>query len=216
VTVSVVIVLAVVMVYVASRTTSTFVTVREARPIVVDARSASVDGRADAPVVLIQFMDLTCPHCARLAAKMDEIRREYVSRGVVQLQFRNLPLVAIHSEALAAAETATCLGEQGRLWAFQRAMFLSGGAPVNRVEMALASVDHDRFRLEDCLATARPRTNIAADIEVARALGVSRAPTTIVARRSVDGFVTVKWAVVGNVPARIMREAIEAELNRRP
>jgi protein-disulfide isomerase len=50
-------------------------------------------GRTDAPVALIYFVSLTCPHCARFHAEgLPEIERRYIATGKVRLIIREFPI----------------------------------------------------------------------------------------------------------------------------
>jgi len=47
-------------------------------------------GNPNAPIKLIEFASLTCPHCAEFAEKgLPHLRDEYVAHGTVSLEFRN-------------------------------------------------------------------------------------------------------------------------------
>ena len=47
-------------------------------------------GNPNAPVKIIEFASLTCPHCAEFAEKgFPHLRDEYVAKGTVSLEFRN-------------------------------------------------------------------------------------------------------------------------------
>lgn len=68
-----------------------------------------VEGRADAPVAIIDYSSLTCPHCADFHMKvLPRIKREYIDTGKVKLVFRDFPLDGV---ALAASMLARCAPE---------------------------------------------------------------------------------------------------------
>ena len=47
-------------------------------------------GNPNAPIKIIEFASLTCPHCAEFAEKgFPHLRDEYVAKGTVSLEFRN-------------------------------------------------------------------------------------------------------------------------------
>ncbi len=49
-------------------------------------------GRADAPVTVIEYASVTCPHCARWHADVfPEFKRRYVDTGQVRFIFREMP-----------------------------------------------------------------------------------------------------------------------------
>lgn len=63
-------------------------------------------GRADAPVTMIEYSSLTCPHCASFHRDtLPKIKEAYIDPGKVKLVFRDFPLGSL---ALAAAMLARC------------------------------------------------------------------------------------------------------------
>jgi protein-disulfide isomerase len=67
-------------------------------------------GKADAPVTLIEYASLTCPHCAAFANEVfGKIKTKYVDTGKVRYILREFPLDQL---ALAAIMGARCAPEQ--------------------------------------------------------------------------------------------------------
>ncbi len=67
-----------------------------------------VIGKADAPVTVIEYASLTCPHCATFQINtLPEFKKEYVDTGKVKVVFRDFPLDGV---ALRAAQIARCGG----------------------------------------------------------------------------------------------------------
>src|SRR6266446_5502707 len=55
-----------------------------------------VHGSKDAPVTLIEYASLTCPHCAAFQKEVvPSLNKDYVETGKVKLVFREFPLDAI-------------------------------------------------------------------------------------------------------------------------
>jgi protein-disulfide isomerase len=64
-------------------------------------------GPADAPVTIIEFASMTCPHCAAFnEAVFPKIKSEYIDTGKVRYIFREFPFDDI---ALAASAMARCV-----------------------------------------------------------------------------------------------------------
>jgi len=75
-------------------------------PPVADILSERVLGAADAPVTLIEYASLTCPHCANFAKEtLPTIKKDYVETGKVKLIYRDYPLDNL---AMRAALMARC------------------------------------------------------------------------------------------------------------
>ena len=66
-------------------------------------------GEDSAPVTVIEYASLTCPHCARFhATHLPEFKSRYLDTGKARLIFRDLPLDGL---ALKSAAVARCLPE---------------------------------------------------------------------------------------------------------
>lgn len=64
-------------------------------------------GDPDAPVTLIEYSSMTCPHCARFHTDvLPQIKAQYIDTGKVKLVLRDFPL---NQPALVAAQIAHCL-----------------------------------------------------------------------------------------------------------
>jgi len=69
-----------------------------------------VVGAANAPVTIIEYASLTCPHCARFNAEvMPRLKEKYLESGKVRFVFRDFPLDRL---ALNAAMIARCSGPE--------------------------------------------------------------------------------------------------------
>ncbi|MGE0651556.1 MAG: DsbA family protein [Alphaproteobacteria bacterium] len=70
-------------------------------------------GKADAPVTVIEYASLTCPHCADFHVNvLPKIKAEYIDTGKIRMAFRDFPL---DRGALAATIIARCAGSERRL-----------------------------------------------------------------------------------------------------
>jgi protein-disulfide isomerase len=75
-----------------------------------DATKEMVVGDANAPVTMIEYASLGCPHCANFHFNTyPEIKKNYIDTGKVKLVYRDFPL---GRPALAAALIARCSGSQ--------------------------------------------------------------------------------------------------------
>lgn len=91
-----------------------------AQPAPLDAVTDMVIGSADAPITIIEYASMTCPHCARFHAEtLPALTRDYLDTGKARLVFRDFPLDGL---ALVAAKLARCAGEE-RYFAFIDVLF---------------------------------------------------------------------------------------------
>ncbi len=70
-------------------------------------------GNPDAPLKIITYMDLECPHCKQFEATMHQVMNTYGAGGQVAWVARPFPLTQIHSRAAKEAEAAECAAAQG-------------------------------------------------------------------------------------------------------
>lgn len=65
-------------------------------------------GSADAPVTIIEYSSLTCPHCAAFHNEvLPDLKERYIDTGKVRMIFRDFPL---NEPAVDAAVLAHCAG----------------------------------------------------------------------------------------------------------
>ena len=79
-----------------------------------------VIGKAEAPVTIIEYASLTCPHCAAFHRDtLPKLKSQYIDTGKVKLIFRDFPL---DSRATLAAMVARC-APRDRYFSFVDALF---------------------------------------------------------------------------------------------
>jgi protein-disulfide isomerase len=77
-------------------------------------------GDPAAPVTIIEYASLTCPHCAQFHTEvLPELKERYITPGKVRLIYRDFPL---DQKALAAAALAHCAGPD-RYFSFLDVLF---------------------------------------------------------------------------------------------
>jgi protein-disulfide isomerase len=92
-----------------------------AAPVTVqEAMSERVLGKADAPITIIEFASLTCPHCKDFHLNtLPKLKASYIDTGKVKLVYRDFPL---DGRALLASMVARC-APKDRYFAFIEALF---------------------------------------------------------------------------------------------
>ena len=67
-------------------------------------------GKSDAPVTVIEYASLTCPHCAHFATTiLPDVKTHLVDTGKIRVIFRDFPLDAT---AMKAAKMARCAPQE--------------------------------------------------------------------------------------------------------
>lgn len=162
-------------------------------------------GKVDAPVVIIEYADLTCPYCSVFALEtMPKIVENYVDQGLVRIEWRDLPLFGDPSGA--AAFGGRSAGAQGKFWEFQEALFR---AQIPRDQVTKESVTEvaqslnlDIEKFEAGFTEQAFYDAISRDYTEASHIGVQSTPTFLV-----NGV-----PLVGAQEYAVFEQVIEAEL----
>ncbi|MFF4159602.1 DsbA family protein [Streptomyces sp. NPDC001678] len=168
-------------------------------------------GKADAPVVLVEYADYQCSYCGRFTRETQpELVKKYVDAGVLRVEFRNFPIFGKDSERAARASWAA--GQQGRFWQLHDELFakLRKGdalAEDKLVDMAgKAGVkDLDKFRAD--LSGAESEAAVKKDQEEGYALGVQSTPSFLVGGRPLAGAQPMKEFEAAIAQAKAVKEA---------
>ncbi|WP_035485000.1 DsbA family protein [Geminicoccus roseus] len=80
------------------------------RPAQAETAPEFVIGSPDAPVTMVEYASLTCPHCASFHNEtLPKLKEKYIDTGKVKLIYRDFPL---DEAALTAAILARCAGPE--------------------------------------------------------------------------------------------------------
>ncbi|HEX2113024.1 MAG TPA: DsbA family protein [Alphaproteobacteria bacterium] len=146
-----------------------------------------VIGAANAPVTIIEYASLTCPHCARFHAEtLPRLKSEYVETGKVKFVFRDFPLDRL---ALDAATIAQCAGPD-RYFTFldvffqQQPNWTSGndaGAMLASLKRLARTGGMTEAQIEDCLKNKQMQdTVLASRMAGEKQFQVRSTPTLII------------------------------------
>ena len=110
-------------------------------------------GKADAPVVLVEYTDYQCPYCSRAQPTLQAVKERY-GDSVVHV-FKNLPL-PIHQQAQLAGEAALCAQDQGKFWDLHDWLF-ANARNINIETMSAAMAEMlSRVWLPETTSMPRP------------------------------------------------------------
>jgi protein-disulfide isomerase len=152
-------------------------------------------GEANAPVTIVEYASMTCPHCATFHEKTyPELKKKYIDTGKVRFIFREFPLDPL---AAAGFMLARCAGEdkyfpmietlfhQQKEWAVQR--------PLPPLFAIAKQAGFTQQSFDQCLANQR----LLEDIEKvrergAKEYGVGSTPTFFVNGKVQKGAPTIE------------------------
>ncbi|MEV4684019.1 DsbA family protein [Streptomyces kurssanovii] len=169
-----------------------------------DAADPLAVGRADAPVVMIEYADFQCGYCGKFARDTEpELIKKYVEDGTLRIEWRNFPIFGEESEA--AARAAWAAGRQGRFWEFHAAAYAEGakekGFGKDRLDaLAREAGVADLGRFTQDVDSDAARQAVKKDQEEAYGLGATSTPSFLINGRP----------VAGAQPMATFTEAIEA------
>ena len=148
-------------------------------------------GSVDAPITIIEYSSLTCPHCAAFHADaLPQIKETWIADGRVRLVYRHFPLDAA---ALRAAAVANCI-EGERYFGFLDLLFkgqqrwAKSADPIKALgQLArLAGLSQEKF--EVCVNDEAEMDRILLRRQDGvKTYGVQSTPTLIVNGTKVDG-----------------------------
>ncbi len=173
-------------------------------------------GALDAPVVLVEFFQFTCPHCNNFRVTLHELL-PYVEAG--QLRIESRPLVNSNQMTLWAAAVSLCAGQQAPIdyWFFHDYIF--DGVSTEGI---FALVSHrvlqraevfgiDKDVLEACLADEARTTTLQNNIDESAKIGLTGVPTVLLNGERISNPDTGE-PMSGEIPLQLLQDAIDALL----
>ncbi len=162
-------------------------------------------GLAGAPITVIDYSSLTCPHCATFhLATLPQLKRSYIDTGQVKYIYRDFPVpgASTTAAAMAAAALARCAGNDRYFEALDllygaQATWTASSNPTPAMKQALAPIGMPSEKMDACLASTALQNAINAQRSQGQSThGVTGTPTVLVngqrvADNSFTGLVAV-------------------------
>jgi protein-disulfide isomerase len=145
-------------------------------------------GPASAPVTVVEFSDLQCPHCKEAASTIEKLLSENPS---VHFVFQNFPL-PMHNWAMKAADYADCVGRSSNdaFWKYISSVYAAQSditaenADQKLTELADSSGVNGKD-IAACAAKPETQSRVEASVSLAKALDVNATPTLFINGRPV-------------------------------
>jgi len=160
-------------------------------------------GPASAPVTLVEFSDLQCPHCKEAQPVLDKLMSEDKN---VRMVFQNFPLPG-HDWAAKAAAYADCVSHASpeAFWKFIDSVYASQAdiTAANAEEKLTGIADGTGVKGADIAACAsKPETTsrVEKSLELGKALEVNSTPTI---------FVNGRMLSAGGIPYEVLVKLVD-------
>ncbi|NQV83995.1 MAG: DsbA family protein [Rhodospirillales bacterium] len=173
-----------------------------------EAKTEMSIGKADAPVTIIEFSSLGCPHCAKFHRDtLPQIKKDYIDTGKVRLIFQDFPL---GNPALAASMVARCSGPK-KFFGFIEILFRSQAQWANSKNplQALSQVARFGGMSEDDVQACLKYQSVLEHIRQGALVGQEKYKIN-----STPSFVIGKEIISGAHPFEVFQEAIDKALKK--
>jgi protein-disulfide isomerase len=126
-----------------------------------------VVGKPDAPVTIVEYASMTCPHCAHFSkTTFPELKTKYIDTGKVRFIFREFPLDEL---AAAAAMLARCIDKENgeKAMAVIEVLFASQEKwavrnPLPQLQQITKQAGMSQQAFEECLANQKLYNDVLA------------------------------------------------------
>lgn len=149
-------------------------------------------GDPNAPVTIDVFEDFQCPACQRFTENTEPLIIEnLVATGQARYVFHNYPFldgntVGTSGESDQAANASMCANEQDKFWEMHSILYANwngenrGAFNTRRLQAMAESLGLDMDAFNSCFRANKYESEIQADFDLGRQMGVSGTPTIFV------------------------------------
>lgn len=145
-------------------------------------------GPSNAPVTVVEFSDLQCPHCKEAQPTVDKLLNDEPS---IKFVFQQFPLPS-HEWAAKAAAYADCVGRSNNaaFWKFVNSTYAAQSeiTPANADEKLTSIADASGVKgseIAACAAKPDTKSRVDKSVELGKAVGVSGTPTLFINGRKI-------------------------------
>ncbi|HAK44896.1 MAG TPA: hypothetical protein DCO79_03100 [Spirochaeta sp.] len=161
-----------------------------AEPMNIDTSGYQVLGSASAPMEMALITDLECPYCQKLYSILfPQLNEQYISRGLLKLEYAPFPLESRHPKAMPAATVLHCADQQGQLWPMFH--YLSAGINELDEESILNPKTNfiiNRESFSECVGSEDTAAYIRSLKTKFSEAGVKGTPALVVDGKKLSGF----------------------------
>lgn len=150
-------------------------------------------GDADAPVVMIEFSDFSCPRCSQYEAETAPELQKYVEDGTLRIEYHDFTIFASDYHSDLAARAAWAAGQQGKFWEFKvagQAKSLTEHANWNDAlvrQVAKEAGVADMKKFDSDRQSQQATKHVTDNTQLAANLGFPGTPAFLVNDRPING-----------------------------
>lgn len=153
-------------------------------------------GKDSAPVTVVEYASLTCPHCAQFHQDtLPAIKKEFIETGKVKLVYRDFPLDQL---ALSGSMIARCAGRD-RYFAFIDVMFAQQATwardtnPLAALSRIAKLGDMSQAEFDACIKNQKVADTVVQQrLDGDKKFGINATPTVIINGKRYSGGLTIE------------------------
>ena len=155
------------------------------------------EGKTDAKIIILAYESLTCSHCADFHKDIyPELKKNFIDKGFVKLEFRNFPLDLAAFNAAKAAQCRLNNGEEILHFLYKNQSEWVKGSSIedlnNNLEQILSSQNFG-IDYKKCITDKKIEDFVLEDrIEGVKKYNVSATPTIIINEEKFEKPLTYK------------------------
>ena len=141
-------------------------------------------GKPDAPLTIIEYASMTCPHCAKFDTDvMPRIKSEFIDKGLVRFVFRPFPLDGLAARASLLVQCAPPEGYFSMIDVLFRSQgdWARAADPIAALKQIGRTAGLSQADIDRCIADQTALDRIVAGIKEAEAkFGVDSTPSFVI------------------------------------
>jgi len=161
------------------------------RKILEKGITGPAKGPKDAPVLIVEFGDLQCPHCKTAQPTIEAL---IAAEPNARFVFQNFPL-EMHNWAAKGAAYADCVGRASNdaFWKFVAKTYeQQADITADNADQKLTAIANDAgvkgADIAACAATPETKKNVDASVALGKSVNVSGTPTLFINGRPIGNF----------------------------
>ena len=178
----------------------------------VAAPGDTLEAEPGEKLLLTEFGDFKCPHCANFALNiLPSLEKDLIETGTIRFEYRHYPFLG--RESFDAAEASECARDQGKFNEYHLELYrltsLEKSHTPELLRETAAEMDLDPSAFDQCLQSGMKQTRVMEDREYGRTLGVRGTPTLFINGK------TIHWHNYKDLREQV-RKIAEKEQPRAP